>query len=156
MAKLSAFAVVADVAGRILFCHRADSDLWNLPGGAVEPAESPWDAVVREVREEVCLDVEVTRLAGVYFKPTHDEASFLFDCRVVGGIPGLTDETDRFDWFAPDAIPSPVAERQKERVLDSLRHAGKTVLASQDVAWADRRAREAGSVIVMDVATGAA
>ncbi len=55
--------------GRVLFCHRRDCDFWNLPGGGVESGEAPWQAVVREVREEVGLEVEVVRLAGLYAGP---------------------------------------------------------------------------------------
>jgi 8-oxo-dGTP diphosphatase len=44
--------------GRILLCHRAPDrrwypDVWDLPGGHVEPGESPGDALKRELREEL-------------------------------------------------------------------------------------------------------
>lgn len=39
---------------------------WSLPGGAVEVGETMHEAVVREVREEVGLDVEPMELVGVY------------------------------------------------------------------------------------------
>lgn len=47
-----AFAIIRDDRGGVLVSHRRDADLWNLPGGTVEPGETPWEAVVREVREE--------------------------------------------------------------------------------------------------------
>src|SRR5262245_58989496 len=67
--SVGAVAVILDAEGRVLLCHRRDCDLWNLPGGGMEAGETPWQAVVREVKEEVGLDVVVTRLAGVYSKP---------------------------------------------------------------------------------------
>ncbi len=37
MGALGAFALLYDGEGRILLCHRRDADVWNLPGGQVEP-----------------------------------------------------------------------------------------------------------------------
>jgi len=60
-----------------------------LRGGGVEEGESPWEAVVREVKEEVGLDVMVTCLTGVYSKPQKNEVVFSFLCEVVSGAPKI-------------------------------------------------------------------
>src|SRR5437763_11981549 len=55
-------AVIRDRPGRILLVLRANDPgrgLWSLPGGRVEPGETPEQAVVREVREETGLEVSV-------------------------------------------------------------------------------------------------
>lgn len=56
-------AVIRD--GRVLMVrHRHDGlDYWTLPGGGLEPGESPENGARREVREETGLSGEVTRLA---------------------------------------------------------------------------------------------
>jgi len=45
------FGIITNEEDEILFCHRNDYDLWNLPGGGVEAGESPWEALVREIKE---------------------------------------------------------------------------------------------------------
>ena len=62
-------AVIHNGDGRILLQRRSDNGLWGLPGGSVEIGESVRDAIVREVREETGLTVEVLRLIGVYSDP---------------------------------------------------------------------------------------
>jgi ADP-ribose pyrophosphatase YjhB (NUDIX family) len=61
---VSVKGVCADAAGRVLLCrnHRGE---WELPGGRPEPGELWADTVVRELREETGLRVEVDHLTGV-------------------------------------------------------------------------------------------
>ncbi len=109
MFGIGVFAIVFDEHGRVLLCHRRDVDLWNLPGGGLEPGETPWDGVVREVREETGLEVAVQRLAGVYSKPEVNEVVFSFVCDVVGGALALRACYELRDRFCPvDADPSKV------------------------------------------------
>jgi 8-oxo-dGTP diphosphatase len=117
---IGAFAVILDEAGRVLLAHRRDYDLWNLPGGQVEPGEAPWQAVVREVREETGLDVVVTRLAIVDYRPERDELVFTFRCVVLGGAFTPNDEADRSAYFAPDALPHNTPPRHVERIQPAI------------------------------------
>ncbi|MEW2428777.1 NUDIX domain-containing protein [Micromonospora sp. NPDC047644] len=65
--RLAAYAVCID-EGRVLLARHVSptgDTHWTLPGGKVEQAEDPFDAVVREVAEETgCVSV-VERLLGV-------------------------------------------------------------------------------------------
>ncbi|MFE0172228.1 NUDIX hydrolase [Streptomyces sp. NPDC059002] len=65
--RLAAYAVCIE-GGRVLLAHAVKPDgaqVWTLPGGRVEHAEDPFDAVVREVAEETGLEGVVERLLGV-------------------------------------------------------------------------------------------
>ncbi|WP_439025684.1 8-oxo-dGTP diphosphatase [Haloarchaeobius sp. DT45] len=81
--------------------------LYNGPGGKVEPGETPREAVVREVREEVRLDVtDLTRLGDISFYFGEDP---LFRCHCYrsesfSGTPTETPEADP-EWFAMDEVP---------------------------------------------------
>jgi ADP-ribose pyrophosphatase YjhB (NUDIX family) len=147
MTIISAFAVIKNNNGDVLLCHRRDKDLWNLPGGGAETGESPWDTVVREVKEEVGLLVRVTHLAGIYSKPKHDELSFLFSCEVVGGELSLTSEADKIEYFNITNFPPNTSERQVERVKDEIDYSGIVVLKIQDVAFGQVKTISASKTI---------
>lgn len=55
---VSYFVPVDAAAGQVLFVEHRKSGPWLPPGGHVEPGEHPWDAVVRECREELNLQAE--------------------------------------------------------------------------------------------------
>ncbi|SCL69437.1 NUDIX domain-containing protein [Micromonospora citrea] len=60
-------AVVTDDAGRVLLCRQGRGERRHaLPGGRLRPAESPAQAVVRDIRAETGWDVEVVDLVGLY------------------------------------------------------------------------------------------
>lgn len=69
-AKRSAAAVVfGDGAGRVLLVEPTYKPCWEIPGGCVEANESPFDAAVREVEEELGLVVKPGRLLVVDWVP---------------------------------------------------------------------------------------
>jgi 8-oxo-dGTP diphosphatase len=55
--------VIRDARGRILLARRTEgrdlAGLWEFPGGKHEPGESAEDALVRELHEELGIDVEL-------------------------------------------------------------------------------------------------
>ncbi len=89
--KVGADAAVIDEDDRILLVRRTDDRRWGLIAGWVEPNEHPAATVVREAAEEVGLDIEVIRLAGIGHRPAgaeagpHSTVSVVYLCRVAGG-----------------------------------------------------------------------
>jgi ADP-ribose pyrophosphatase YjhB (NUDIX family) len=70
--KVGADAAIFDDAGRILVMRRSDDGRWCLPGGWVNPNESPAQAAVRETQEETGLVVRPVKLVDVFFRPPHE------------------------------------------------------------------------------------
>jgi 8-oxo-dGTP diphosphatase len=92
---LVAACALVDGEGRVLLSRRPEGKemggLWEFPGGKVKAGETPEAAVVRELREELGIDVEEACLAPFSFAST-DSGDFhllmpLFVCRKWAGIP---------------------------------------------------------------------
>jgi len=60
--RMGAGALIFDENGRFLLVNPTYKEPWEVPGGIVEANESPAQACVREVREELGLDIELARL----------------------------------------------------------------------------------------------
>lgn len=103
-------AVIRDSDGRVLF-QQDRRGAWSLPAGAIEPGETPAQAVMREVWEETGLRVRPTRVLGVfggadgfrYVYPSGDAVEYLavvFACVAVSGtLGGVDDDTARLQFF---------------------------------------------------------
>lgn len=65
---------ILDAAGRLLWQRRGDSGVWGLPGGVLELDETLKECALREALEETGLEVEITRLLGIYSSPDFDSA----------------------------------------------------------------------------------
>lgn len=75
--------ILRDGHGRVLLCELTYKREWDLPGGVVDPWESPATALAREVREEFGLDVGVRGLLVANWMPPwrgwDDACQFVFD-----------------------------------------------------------------------------
>jgi len=124
---IASFGIIFDQQNKILLCHRRDYDLWNLPGGTMEVGESPWECVVREIKEETGLNVEIKKLIGVYNKPEKNEICFSFMCSIINGELTLNEEADKLEYFAIKDIPANMSLKQIERIKDALSLNGDNV-----------------------------
>jgi 8-oxo-dGTP diphosphatase len=80
----SAGALIYDTGGRLLILKPTYKKGWTIPGGQIDPGESPWQACRREVQEECGLAVDRARLVCVDYRPAGAKRPgglrFLFDC----------------------------------------------------------------------------
>jgi len=96
--RLAAYAVCIE-DGRVLLARHVSPkgvSTWTLPGGRVEHAEDPFDAVIREIAEETGCDAVVERLLGVDSRvipaaeraaggPEHQNVGIFYRARITGG-----------------------------------------------------------------------
>ncbi len=109
--RQGAAAAILDDHGRLLVLkENYDRRRWSLPGGAVEPDETPLEAVIRETREETGLAVRVEHVVGVY-RLDNDFTATLFGCSIASAEPvrPASGEIAEVGWFHPDAIPEPTS-----------------------------------------------
>ncbi len=109
-------AAIKDDAGRILLQEKSSGEGWSLPGGAIEPGETPEQAVCREVREETGILVEPRGIIDVYggshfryIYPNGDEVEYLvvlYFCVPIGtSTEPLDPETRSLRYFGKDEMP---------------------------------------------------
>lgn len=109
-------AVLTDDCAQLLLHRRRTGEGWAPLSGAVEPGEDVVTALHREIYEETALDVDVTRLVGVYSDPRHQIIRYrngptvhfvtcVFLCTRIGGRLKGSDEGLEWDWFPQDAMP---------------------------------------------------
>lgn len=113
----------------VLLIHRRDMDLWEMPAGALEDREAPWDGAAREVKEETGLLVKPVCLTSLDSRPhSNNDIIFTFLFEVVGGEITLTPEADQIKYFSVKNLPLRISPQQKKRVMDAYSYQGKAVL----------------------------
>lgn len=124
--------------GRVLLARRADVEAWSLPGGRVESGESVVQAARREALEETGLEVQITRLVGIYYLPHWkygDNHEVLFAARPVGGVLRPDGkEVIEVGYFHAQSLPEPLLWWHRQRIADAL-GSGEAVVRLQDVRW---------------------
>lgn len=122
--NLAASALVFDDDGRVLLIkENYGRRRYGPPGGRVEDGETPWEAVVREVREEVCAEAIVKHLVGLYLVQSEPPLlNFAFRCAIEAGEPSLpgTGEIADFGWFDPSQLPEPLTNSGPHAIADAV------------------------------------
>lgn len=98
--RMAAGVLFRDMLGRVLLVEPSYKPNWEIPGGAVEADEPPWETATRELVEELGMDRPLGRLLVVDYVRPHDSRPegvvFVFDG-------GTLDETDVVGMVLPEA-----------------------------------------------------
>lgn len=127
---LVAAVALIDADGRVLLAERpagkAMAGLWEFPGGKVQPGETPEAALIRELAEELGIDVHESCVAPFTFA-SHGYPDFhllmpLYVCRKWSGIV-MPREGQRLRWVRPSQLadyPMPPADKPLLPMLRGL------------------------------------
>lgn len=122
--KQVAAAIIRDPERKILIAQRSHDDelplMWEFPGGKLEPGETPEECVVREIKEELALDIQ---LLGVYKSILYDYDGGVrltfFNAEITGGRMRLNVHED-VRWVWPREIKEYDFMPPDEEVVESL------------------------------------
>ncbi len=133
---VTASTLVLDTDGRVLLCLHGRMGLWMQLGGHCEAGDGTVEqAALREATEEsglaglrllpgpIDVDVHPVRCRPDDGGPA--EPSLHFDVRYVavcpaGAVEQVSDESAALGWFAPDALPSPLADGVAQQIGPAL------------------------------------
>ena len=112
---VTAGALIFNNEGKVLLLKhrfRAGSG-WGIPGGFLEAGEQPEEAMRRELREEIGLEVEQVEIftSRSFKKP--QQVEILFSCHADADVKPLTIEVERAEWFSVHSLPSGLPKDQR-------------------------------------------
>lgn len=126
---LTVRGIIKNDSGEILIVKRhpkskTDPEMWELPGGKVEKGEFFADALVREIKEETNLDVEIGDFCEAVqndysHKRTVQLMMYLVDVR---GEVRISDEHTEFMWASLDKIKTLEISTSLKKVLEKKKY----------------------------------
>ncbi len=119
---VTAGAFVFDYQGRILLLEhefRADSR-WGIPGGFLDQGEQPDEALRRELREEVSLEVTDVELYFARALKKPHQVELYFACTATNDPTPSSFEIRKAQWFAPDDLPDKLSKDQQKMIKRAL------------------------------------
>lgn len=107
----------------ILLIKRRDVPVWVMPGGGVDPGESPEEAVIRECFEETGLHVKIKRQVAEY-TPLNRLAhlTYFYECIPLDGEISTGSETRDIDYFPINKLPKDLFFIHHDWIEDAVKH----------------------------------
>jgi 8-oxo-dGTP diphosphatase len=121
--RFGAHAIIFNSEGHVLVLKRTYGDMgWSLPGGSVEPGETIHQALFRECREELGLDVQDVVLTGFYYHGRINAQVGIFRCSISDQEEIiLSSEHSAYKWVDL----SELSESQRIRAIDAMEFQGQ-------------------------------
>ncbi len=130
MKTKSAHTILTDNNGSILLTQRNDVPIWVIPGGTVEDEESPTNCVIREIKEELGVDINNPKLIAKYSYKNKSYAKELFMCVVNKSITKdikPSDEVRAYRWFKTNKLPQLISIHEIDKVKDYISYNNKLI-----------------------------
>ena len=118
MKTIEVVAAIIHQGGKILATQRGYGEwkgMWEFPGGKMEAGETEEEAIVREIREELCVDIRVERKVCTveYDYPQFHLRMHCFWCSIVEGELELKEHQSarwlaKEEWRCVDWLPADV------------------------------------------------
>lgn len=113
--------LIIDDNDRVLLLRRGPKSknqvgFWNQPGGAVDYGETVEEAIKREIKEEVNVDVELIEMICYTDHIMHSEnqhwLTIAYLARIISGSPKIMEpeKCDALEWFTLDKLPTPLSK----------------------------------------------
>lgn len=118
-------AIAVDVRGRVLLLKhefRTGSG-WGIPGGFMEAGEQPLEALRRELREEIGVELDAAEIVRVRTLRRPQQVEIHFRCRVRESGSAASPqsiEINSVGWFDPDKLPPELSQDQRRIIRDAL------------------------------------
>src|SRR5581483_1200758 len=120
-------ALIVNQASEVLLMKRTkmaqnEAGFWSKPGGAVELGETVEDAIKREVKEELNVEIELTKFLGYvnHILPQKHQhwIAISYLARIVGGeLKNMEpDKVDEIQWFSLDQLPENLTQTTREPI----------------------------------------
>ena len=119
---VTAGAVITDNQGRVLLLkHRFRPGTgWGMPGGFMQEGEQPEEALRRELREEVGLEVEKLELLLTRAFKVPRQVEIVFTARAIGDTNELNYEIQKAAWFSLNELPRELPKDQAQIIKRAL------------------------------------
>ncbi|MBV8881077.1 MAG: NUDIX domain-containing protein [Planctomycetaceae bacterium] len=114
----SAFAIILH-ANQVLLVKARAKENWQLPGGRLEPGETPHQALIREIHEETGLDAQAVRLTGIYRREDGTVAR-VYEARARGRLAGARGEIVAQRWVSIRDAKDMVGASTRKRLVEGL------------------------------------
>jgi len=126
--RVAAGVLFLDEQGRVLIVRPTYKPHWDIPGGYVEPGETPSETCRREVKEELAIDITARRLLVVDWAPSETEGDkllFVFDGGEVNASDRATirlaeDELHEWSCIEPDRLDDVMIPRLARRLSAAM------------------------------------
>jgi 8-oxo-dGTP diphosphatase len=126
--RFGAHAIIFNSEGHVLLLKRTYGNKgWSTPGGSIETGETIHDALLRECREELGVEVQNVVLTGFYYHSIVNSQVAMFRCSLPEGEEiKLSAEHSEYNWFSLEEL----GEVQRIRAVDAMEYKGQVISRS--------------------------